>query len=168
MAYITENRRSTGFFHNFSIKKNIAQSKHLKRSSVFGIVGVTHDQEEDQWANKGCEMLDVKCASINQSITELSGGNQQKVIIARSLIAESQFFIFDEPTRGIDVGAKNEIYKIMRQLAEEGKGVLMVSSELPELLSNCDRIVVFNQGEIRAILPNHEATEERIMAYATE
>lgn len=168
MAYITENRRSTGFFHNFSIKKNIAQSMHLKSSSFYGILGAIHDQKEDQWANKGCEMLDVKCASINQSITELSGGNQQKVIIARSLIAESQFFIFDEPTRGIDVGAKSEIYKIMRQLADEGKGVLMVSSELPELLCNCDRIAVFNQGEIRAILPNHEATEEKIMAYATE
>lgn len=168
MAYITENRRSTGFFHNFSIKRNIAQSKHLKLSSGLGTIGVTHDQKEDQWATQGCEMLNVKCANIEQSITELSGGNQQKVIIARSLIAESQFFIFDEPTRGIDVGAKSEIYKIMRQLADDGKGVLMVSSELPELLSNCDRIAVFNQGEIRAILPNHEATEEKIMACATE
>lgn len=168
MAYITENRRATGFFHNFSIKKNIAQSRNLKLSSGLGVLGLTKDQEEDQWAEDGCKKLNVKCANIEQNITELSGGNQQKVIIARSLIAESEFFIFDEPTRGIDVGAKSEIYKIMRQLASEGKGVLMVSSELPELLSNCDRIAVFNQGEIHAVLPNHEATEEKIMAYATE
>jgi len=113
------------------------------------------------------ERLQIRCSSARQNITELSGGNQQKTIIAKWLAAESDLFIFDEPTRGIDVGAKAEIYRIMRALAESGKGILMVSSELPELLAVCDRIVVYREGGIARIVDNRDATEASIMEIAT-
>ena len=115
----------------------------------------------------GRDKLRIRCASPQQNITELSGGNQQKAIIAKWLAADSDLFIFDEPTRGIDVGAKSEIYQIMRQLARSGKGILMVSSELPELLSVCDRIAVYREGRIAAVLDNAQASEENIMQIAT-
>ena len=88
---------------------------------------------------------------------------QQKVIIGKWLAVDSEVFIFDEPTKGIDVGAKSEIYDIMRGMADQGKAIIMVSSEMPELLSTCDRIIVFRNGEISGILNNEEATEEKIM-----
>ncbi len=111
--------------------------------------------------------LAIKCTSVFQNITKLSGGNQQKVIIGKWLCADAEVILFDEPTRGIDVGSKSEIYKIMRELVDEGKGVIMVSSELPELLSVCDRILVFKKGEISARLDSSEATEEKIILAAT-
>ena len=112
------------------------------------------------------EQIGKECTVIYM-ITTLSGGNQQKAIIGKWLAADARLLIFDEPTRGIDVGAKNEIYQIMRDLANEGKGILMVSSELPELLSVCDRIVVFGGGKIKAVFDAREATEEKIMLAAT-
>lgn len=167
MAYITENRRETGFFHNFEIWKNISQGKLLKDSKWNGVWGMLNQKQEMAWAEEQKKVLNIKCSNVDQNIMELSGGNQQKVIISRSLKAEADLFIFDEPTKGIDVGAKSEIYKIMRDLANNGKGIIIVSSELPELLVNCDRIIVFNDGEIRGILNNDEATEESIMMLAT-
>ena len=98
--------------------------------------------------------------------TNLSGGNQQKVIISKWLAIDSNVFIFDEPTKGIDVGAKSEIYEIMRSMCDEGKAIIMVSSDMPELLSVCDRIIVFRDGEISGTLDNKSATEERIMLAA--
>jgi D-allose transport system ATP-binding protein len=111
--------------------------------------------------------LNIRCSGINQLVINLSGGNQQKVIIGKWLGINSSLFIFDEPTKGIDVGAKSEIYTIMRRMADEGKGVIMVSSELPELLSLCDRIIVMHEGEIAADFTSEEATEEKIMRAAT-
>ncbi len=167
IGYLTENRRETGFFDNFEIWKNIAMEKSLKTSKWSGLYGMSKPRQEKAEAADAAEKLNVKCTSVNQNITELSGGNQQKVIVAKWLEADAELLIFDEPTRGIDVGAKSEIYKIMRQLADEGKGVLMVSSELPELLSVCDRILVFNEGEIRAVFNSDEVTEEKIILAAT-
>ncbi len=109
----------------------------------------------------------IRCSSPAQNITELSGGNQQKAIIAKWLAAKSDLFIFDEPTRGIDVGAKSEIYQILRELADAGKGIIVVSSELPELLSVCDRIAVYRNGSIAEVFNNADATEENIMHVAT-
>jgi len=167
MAFVTEDRRHTGFFHNFSIAQNISILpfvKTAKRQVSLERIGFQQEQElGEQYKAK----LRIRCASPNQNITELSGGNQQKTIIAKWLAADSDFFIFDEPTRGIDVGAKSEIYQIMRQLADSGKGILMVSSELPELLSVCDRIAVYKDGSIAAVLDNHEASEEKIVHIAT-
>ncbi|MGV2939644.1 sugar ABC transporter ATP-binding protein [Mesobacillus sp. LC4] len=167
IAYITENRRETGFFPNFEIWKNISISSLASDSKFGGLYGLVNTKKELEWAEKQKEAMSIRCSSVHQNITELSGGNQQKVIIGRWLAAGSDLFIFDEPTRGIDVGAKSEIYKIMRQLADSGKGVLVVSSELPELLSICDRIAVFNDGRLNGILSSEEATEERIMEKAT-
>ncbi|MBS4207398.1 ATP-binding cassette domain-containing protein [Bacillus sp. FJAT-50079] len=167
IAYITENRRETGFFPNFEIWRNVSISKLLNDTKLGGLSGLVNRKQELIWAERQKENLSVRCSSVNQNITELSGGNQQKVIIGRWLAADSNLFIFDEPTRGIDVGAKSEIYKIMRELAEKDKGVLVVSSELPELLAICDRIAVFHEGRLNGILMSDEATEEKIMALAT-
>ncbi|HDX8158657.1 TPA: ATP-binding cassette domain-containing protein, partial [Escherichia coli] len=109
----------------------------------------------------------LKCHSVNQNITELSGGNQQKVLISKWLCCCPEVIIFDEPTRGIDVDAKAEIYKVMRQLADDGKVILMVSSELPEIITVCDRIAVFCEGRLTQILTNRDdMSEEEIMAWA--
>ncbi|NGQ96700.1 D-allose ABC transporter ATP-binding protein AlsA [Brevibacillus sp. SYP-B805] len=167
LAFITENRRETGFFHNFEIWKNISISSLVRKSKWGGIWGFVNKQAEQQQAEEQKKVLRIKCSSILQNITELSGGNQQKVIIGKWLAAQARLMIFDEPTRGIDVGAKSEIYAIMRKLANEGKGILMVSSELPELLAVCDRIIVFKDGRLRATFTNEEATEEKIMLAAT-
>lgn len=167
LALLTENRRETGFFHNFEIFKNVSVVEHLKHSKLKGATGLINGNAEKQKAEAQKERLSIKCTSIHQNITKLSGGNQQKVIIGKWLNADAEVILFDEPTRGIDVGSKSEIYKIMRQLVDEGKGVIMVSSELPELLSVCDRILVFRKGEISARLTSAEATEEKIILAAT-
>lgn len=163
IALVTENRRETGFFQNFEIWKEISVTYNLKRSGMGGMTGLTHEKQERAEAKKQVERLNTKCSGIDQMTVNLSGGNQQKVIIGKWLAVDSDVFIFDEPTKGIDVGAKSEIYGIMRNMAEEGKGVIMVSSEMPELLSTCDRIIVFRDGEISGILTSEEATEEKIM-----
>ncbi len=167
MAMVTENRRETGFFHNFSIKKNISILPFVKQSLGGGTIGLTDKDEENRWAEEQRKSLNIKCYSTTQGITELSGGNQQKVILGKWLAANSQIIIFDEPTKGIDVGSKGEIYTLMRRLANEGKGVLVVSSELPELLAVCDTIAVFREGEIVAMFDHKNATEEKIIAAST-
>lgn len=167
IAFVTENRRETGFLKNFNISQNIATAILSRKSKLGGIWGLTNTKKEREYAIEEQENLKIKCSSVDQSITELSGGNQQKVIIAKWLEANPNLIIFDEPTKGIDVGAKSEIYSIMRNLAECGKGIMMVSSELPELLGVCDRIIVFRDGVINTTFTNEEATEEKIMLAAT-
>jgi D-allose transport system ATP-binding protein len=167
IAFITEDRRDTGFFSNFSILQNLAISKELLDSRLGGLWGRVDLKRDRILALEQREALSIKCSSVDQNITELSGGNQQKVLIGKWLATEPAVVIFDEPTKGIDVGSKAEIYRIMRRLADEGKGVIMVSSELPELLFICDRIVVFSQGKKTAELPAATATEESIMRAAT-
>ena len=166
MAFITENRRETGFFDNFDICRNVASVKILKATKAGGITGMIHKQEEKQLAMEQKENLSIHCTDIRQPVVTLSGGNQQKVIVGKWLASEADIMIFDEPTRGIDIGAKNEIYHIMRNLADQGKSILMVSSELPELLRMCDRILVFNKGHIRGEFSGEEATEQMIMSSA--
>ena len=109
----------------------------------------------------------MKLASPEQKIVRLSGGNQQKVIIGRWLATDPKILILDEPTRGVDVGAKMEIYDIIDNLAKEGVSIIVVSSELPEVLGICDRIVVMGEGKIRGILDREEANQEKIMSLAT-
>lgn len=167
IAFVTENRRETGFFHNFDIKENISILPFIKNSKLRGTWGLVNNKLEKKYAAEEKLKLNIKCSSVNQNITELSGGNQQKVILGKWMAAESELIIFDEPTKGIDIGSKSEIYTLMRKLSDEGKGVLMVSSELPELLAVCDRIAVFKDGEIAEILTSEEATEEKIMFILT-
>ncbi|MDD3337701.1 MAG: ATP-binding cassette domain-containing protein [Lachnospiraceae bacterium] len=170
IAMVTENRRETGFFQNFEIWREISVTMNLKKSRLAGFSGLVHDKDEKKMAEEQVGRLNTKCSGINQMTVNLSGGNQQKVIIGKWLAVNSDVFIFDEPTKGIDVGAKSEIYDIMRGMADDGKAIVMVSSEMPELLSTCDRIIVFRNGEISGVLTNNEATgeatEETIMRAA--
>lgn len=167
LAMVTENRRETGFLDNFSIKQNISIVPFLKTSKADGLIGLLDNKAEDAYAAQEKKDMSIKCRDVEQNITELSGGNQQKVILGKWMAAESKVIIFDEPTKGIDVGSKSEIYVLMRRLADEGKGVVMVSSELPELLSVCDTICVFREGQIRMICNVDEATEENIVKVST-
>jgi ribose transport system ATP-binding protein len=114
------------------------------------------------------EALSIKTPNLQQQVKNLSGGNQQKVVIGKWLTADTQVLIFDEPTRGIDVGAKSEIYRLLNELAAQGKSIIMISSELPEVLRMSHRIVVMCEGRITGELSAAEATQERIMEFATQ
>ncbi|MCI9681074.1 MAG: sugar ABC transporter ATP-binding protein [Lachnospiraceae bacterium] len=163
IAMVTENRRETGFFQNFNIWKETSVTTNLKKSKAGGLTGLLNEKAEREIAEEEVRTLNTKCSGVDQMTVNLSGGNQQKVIIGKWLAVDSDVFIFDEPTKGIDVGAKAEIYNIMREMANAGKAIIVVSSEMPELLKTCDRIIVFRNGEISGILNSEEATEEKIM-----
>jgi D-allose transport system ATP-binding protein len=167
IALLTENRRETGFLKNFSIKNNISIASYLKSSKLGGTTGLVNNKFASQLAEKQKQSLNIKCSSIEQNITNLSGGNQQKVILGKWLASQPRIIIFDEPTKGIDVGTKSEIYKLLRALTAERIGVIVVSSELPELLSVCDRIIVFGGGKIKAEFDGAQATEEELIKAAT-
>jgi putative multiple sugar transport system ATP-binding protein len=162
LGYISEDRKNLGLILIQDIKTNISSSS-LNKISVFGVV---NGQKEIEEAEKYREELRIKTPSIHQLTRNLSGGNQQKVVVSRTLMADPDIFIVDEPTRGIDVGAKSEIYGILNDLVKQGKSVIMVSSELPEALGVADRIYVMNEGKIKGMLSHEEATQEKIMSMA--
>jgi len=165
MGFLTENRKEEGLVLSMSVKENITLPFVGRlRGYLPGLIG---SELEDQVARKFFEELRIKAPSLKKRVKELSGGNQQKVVLAKWLATRSKVLIFDEPTRGIDVGAKVEIYQLMNELARQGVGILMVSSELPEVLAMSDRIMVMADGRVTAILDRAEATEELIMRYAT-
>ncbi|SHH53558.1 allose ABC transporter ATP-binding protein [Anaerosphaera aminiphila DSM 21120] len=166
-AMVTENRREMGFLNNFDIKQNISIVPFIKETKFMGLDGLLDFKAEHEYAVEQEKNLNIKCRDIDQNITELSGGNQQKVILGKWLAANSDLIIFDEPTKGIDVGSKHEIYKIMRDLADKGKGVLVISSELPELMAVCDRMLVFCNGSINGEFNIEDVTEEKIIKAAT-
>ena len=166
-AMVTENRRYTGFMHNFDIKQNISIITYIKNSGLNGLLGHVDNKFEKTEAEIQKKALRIKCKDIDQNIVELSGGNQQKVILGKWMAAGSEVIIFDEPTKGIDVGSKSEIYELMRNLAKEGKVVIVVSSELPELLSVSDTILVYREGQIVSQFKNQDATEEKIVLAST-
>ena len=167
LGMLTEDRRKLGFAKNFSCKQNIAVEPYIKESTCGGLGGMLNESKEEKWAEEQIHALNVKCTGPEQMTVDLSGGNQQKVILGKWLAAESEVLIFDEPTKGIDIGSKSEIYILMRKLSQHGKGVLMISSEQTELLSVCDRIAVFHGGELKAILEGKTATEEDIVRIST-
>jgi ribose transport system ATP-binding protein len=163
IAYLSENRQGDSLFLGMDIKKNIVVSL-LEKLSVFGFI----DQaKENNTAKEYVQKLNVQTPSLEQKIIKLSGGNQQKVILARWLAIKPRVLIVDEPTRGIDVGAKVEIYSLLRELAAQGVAILLISSEMPEILGLSDRILVMHEGVVTGILSRAEATEEKIMAMAT-
>jgi ribose transport system ATP-binding protein len=127
----------------------------------------TNDKKINATTIDYIDTIDIKTPSIDQLVLNLSGGNQQKLVVAKWLIRNSDVLIFDEPTRGIDVGAKQEIYRLMNQLVAEGKSIIMISSELPELLRMSDRIVVMCEGYMTGEMNIEDATQENIMTYAT-
>ncbi len=160
LAYVTEDRKGNGLILSTPIRENttLAKMDKISRNKVL-------DKDlEIQVANEYREKLHTKCASIEQPVGNLSGGNQQKVLLAKWMFADPEVLILDEPTRGIDVGAKYEIYCIINQLVAEGKSVVMISSELPEVLGMCDRIYVMNEGRIVGELSREEASQESIMS----
>jgi len=158
----SEDRKRESLFLNFNIRENVTIS-YLDYLSKYGyIMGGT----EKNFVGKFTKQLDIKPQNIEAQVITMSGGNQQKVAIAKWLATAPEILIMDEPTRGIDVGAKSEIYKLIRLLSDQGKGIIFISSELPEILTLSDRIIVMNKGKIVGTFMNEEATEEKIMELA--
>ncbi len=160
LAYVTEDRKTAGLVLIEDIKRNITMA-NLKKISKFGVV---NRDAERHIAEDFRKQMNIKSSSIDQQVGNLSGGNQQKVILSKWIFTDPDILILDEPTRGIDVGAKYEIYTIIQRLANEGKTIIVISSELPEVLGICDRIYVMNEGRIVGEMPRSEATQETIMA----
>jgi ribose transport system ATP-binding protein len=163
ISYLSEDRKKNGVALNLSIRENITMA-NLKAIASGGVINQKH---EINTAEEFIKNLNIKTPSMEQKVKFLSGGNQQKVIIAKWLHTKTKIFIFDEPTRGIDVGAKIEVYQLINKLAREGNAVIMISSEMPEILGLSDRILVMNEGKCTAILDRKEATQEKVMYYAT-
>ena len=166
LGMITEDRRGNGIFGCLSIKDNVGISiynKHLKSGFVLDHPTI------NKIVDDSITQLSIKTPSMNQHIANLSGGNQQKVIVSRWLANDPDILIMDEPTRGIDIGAKHEIYEIMENLAKQGKAIIMISSEMPELLGMADRVYVMCNGKITGeIDQREEMTQENVMRYATQ
>ncbi|GIF26316.1 putative multiple sugar transport system ATP-binding protein [Actinoplanes tereljensis] len=163
IAYATEDRKHYGLNLIEDIKRNTSAAK-LQRISRFGVVDAA---KEVTLADQYRREMKTKAESVDVPVGKLSGGNQQKVVLSKWLFAEPDVLILDEPTRGIDVGAKYEIYEIINRLADAGKAVLIISSELPELLGTCDRIYAMSQGRITGEIPRAEATQEGLMRLMT-
>ncbi len=165
IGMITEDRRGTGILGCLSIADNVSISS-LDQYLHYGIK--LNKKKIEQLVKDNVAKLSIKTPSSKTLIQSLSGGNQQKVLISRWLANNPDILIMDEPTRGIDVGAKYEIYQIMIDLAKQGKGIIMISSEMPELIGMSNRILVMCNGHITGEVQGEEATQERIMSYATK
>ncbi|MFA3917038.1 sugar ABC transporter ATP-binding protein [Ruegeria hyattellae] len=165
IALLTEDRKALGLFLDKSISFNTTISSLETISSK--VLGIINTQQERKVVREYVDQLGVKTPSIDTVIGTLSGGNQQKVILGKWLNSRPDVFILDEPTRGIDIGAKVEIYKLLNELVQQGVTVIMISSELPEVLGMCDRILVMCEGEIVSNFERDDAKKEAIMAYAT-
>ena len=163
IGYLSEDRKRFGLAVGLSVSDNVVLAD-LENFSKYGIVD---DKKIKTATMEYVDKINIKTPSTSQLIRNLSGGNQQKVIIAKWLVKNCDILIFDEPTRGIDVGAKSEIYKLMNDLAAEGKSIIMISSELQEVLRMSDRIICMCEGKMTGSLDIHEASQESIMKYAT-
>ncbi|KXK65296.1 putative sugar ABC transporter, ATP binding protein [Christensenella minuta] len=162
IGLVNEDRKGVGLVLPMSIKKNLTLS-NLNKYFDGIVVG---NKKEAELADKMMELLAIKAPSKEQLVQNLSGGNQQKVVLGKLLLDEAEILIMDEPTRGIDVGAKAEIYKLICELAEEGKAVIVVSSEMPELLGLCDRIIVLHEGEMMGEVRREDFNQETLMKWA--
>ncbi|WP_043841725.1 sugar ABC transporter ATP-binding protein [Amycolatopsis taiwanensis] len=165
IGYLSEDRKRFGLLLEQDVKANIALSALREKFTKAGFV---RDGSLRAQAERHTSSLKIKTPSVDQTTKNLSGGNQQKVVIAKWLVKDCDILIFDEPTRGIDVGAKEEIYQLLGELAEQGKSIIMISSELPEILRMSHRVVVMSEGRVTKVLDAAEATQERIMRYATD
>ncbi|HOJ62268.1 MAG TPA: ATP-binding cassette domain-containing protein, partial [bacterium] len=163
ICLLTEDRKSQGLILGMRIRENITLPKLREFCRFLFINGAM----ERKAAGNAVKDLTIKAPSIETEVRNLSGGNQQKVVLAKWLLANSKLFIFDEPTRGIDVGAKREIYLLMNELLRRGAAILMISSELPEVLGMANRILVMSGGRLAGELHRNEATQEKIMHLAT-
>jgi len=165
MALLTEDRRQSGIFPMLSVRLNMAITNFPKFLNKFGLI---RDRDVKKECDDYVKKIQVKTPSLNQRVENLSGGNQQKVLVSRWLMTNPEILFLDEPTRGIDVGAKSEIHSLITQLAGEGKSIVMVSSELPEVMGMSDRIMIMHEGRITGIVENRkDLTQEELMTYAT-
>ena len=163
LALVPEERKTQGVIPDFSLSNNISLvgiDKVLKKTFL-------DTKKEKAVATEYIDMLRILTPDENFIVKDLSGGNQQKCVLAKWLFADSDILFFDEPTRGIDIGAKQEIYRIIKSIAQEGKAVLIISSELPEIMGVCHRIIVMHDGRITGEIDPDQATQEDIMYYAT-
>ncbi|MCA1065220.1 sugar ABC transporter ATP-binding protein [Rossellomorea aquimaris] len=163
IGFITEDRKDEGLVLHLTVRENLALT-NLKTLSKSGVV---QEKKEKEWTEEMIRKLRIKTSGPEQEVKSLSGGNQQKVVFGKWLGTQPKLLILDEPTRGVDVGAKKEIYSIMNELTEKGFSIIMVSSELPEVLGMSDRIMVIHEGKVTAILDKGEADQEKIMEAAT-
>jgi ABC-type sugar transport system ATPase subunit len=163
LVYVPEERKSLGLFQEMTVQDNII-SGNLKNALEGNFYSYA---KANRLAGEAKDKLRIATPSVEQKVVNLSGGNQQKVVLSKWLLTNPDVLIVDEPTHGIDVGAKFEIYEILKALASQGKGIIMISSDLPELLGISDRILILKRGTIAGILSRSEATEERIMSLAS-
>ncbi len=166
LVYLTENRKEEGLFQGLDIKRNLTVSGIEKVSNKHLLLWL-NARKEISASKKMVKDLDIKISSINQKINSLSGGNQQKVIVARWLFVDPKIIILDEPTKGIDVKTKSEIYSLIRNLADNGIGTIIISSDLPEIIGLCDRIIVMHEGIIAGALTSEDINEVKIVSLAS-
>ena len=164
IGLVTEDRKKDGLLPNMEIRPNLT----LHSINSFASLSFMDAAKEKRLAREQVQKFNIKTPSIEQMVVNLSGGNQQKVILGKVLMAEPQILLLDEPTKGIDIGAKNEIYKLMQELAGSGISIVMISSELPELLAMCDRFVVLAEGKVADQFDRADADEYRVMLAATQ
>ncbi|HHU52904.1 MAG TPA: sugar ABC transporter ATP-binding protein [Clostridiaceae bacterium] len=163
LGFVSEDRKSEGLIQDLSITINSSLA-YLAKSNKSSIISHTKEAEE---CLKMVDLLDIKISDIDNPVKTLSGGNQQKVLLSKWLMTEPKILLIDEPTRGIDIAAKSEIYALLKKLAREGVTIVVVSSEIPEILGICDQVMVLRDGKVSANLSIKEATEEKIGYYAT-
>lgn len=161
IVYVSEDRKSDGLILIMDVKSNITISALEKFKTALGL----NKKKEYKVAEEYREKINIKTPSLQQKVKNLSGGNQQKVAIAKSLLTDPKVLILDEPTRGVDVGAKREIYDLLNEIKREGRSIIMISSEMPEILGMSDRILVMHEGRLKGELDRDEATQEKIMSY---
>jgi ribose transport system ATP-binding protein len=162
IALVPEDRKLQGLILNMNVAKNTSLAS-LGKISKFEFI---KRKKEEELSRKFIKILNTQVSSVGMEVEKLSGGNQQKVVIAKWLATKPKILLLDEPTRGIDIGAKNEIYKLIKELAGQGMGIVMVSSELPEILAVSDTILVMSESKQTALMPRDEASEELIMKAA--
>ena len=160
IAYLPEDRKTLGLNLGMTARENITMGIHGRVTTLWSFIS---SAKEEQVSDKYIEELQIKVENREQRVENLSGGNQQKVVIGKWLATEPEVLILDEPTRGIDVGAKAEVHRIISELADNGAGILLISSEMPEILHLSDRILVMHEGKVTAELGREEATQESIM-----
>ena len=165
IVYLSEDRKGDGVFLDLPISHNVSA---LRLANIASRLGLINFPAEQQQAETFGEKLKLKAASVDHKVSTLSGGNQQKVALAKLLAVQPNVIFLDEPTRGVDVGAKSEIHGILRNLASEGVGILVISSELPELLGLCDRVIVLAEGRISGELSSNDMSEEAIIRLASD
>lgn len=163
IAYLSENRKQEGLAVNMQLAENVTMANVGEVSRSFGVISRAQEMKA---CRKYVEDLNIRTPSLTQVVNNLSGGNQQKVVVAKWLFCDSKILIFDEPTRGIDVGTKFAIYELIERLAREGVGIIMISSELPEILGMTDRVLVLHEGKLEATLITRNTTQEEILNYA--